>query len=247
MKAGSARRREGSKYSSARDLFSGDLLSGDLLAGLPVQRRTYENGLVHLPAYLDDAAQRSLLSQVEAVLARSPLFQPVMPRTGRPFSVRMSNCGPLGWVSDRDSGYRYQPLHPETGMPWPPIPAVASRAWVDLISEAVQPEACLINFYDAAARMGLHQDRDETALDVPVLSLSLGCSCVFRFGSATRGGKTEAFELASGDAVLLQGPARLAYHSVARILPATSPFFESPLLTGDSRINLTLRRVTRPT
>ena len=201
----------------------------------------YDNGLVHVPGYLDREAQRFLLSEIEAVLAAAPLFRPTMPKTGKAFSVRMSNCGALGWVSDRDGGYRYQPRHPVTGKPWPPIPSRALQAWADLAAYPFAPEACLINYYDVFARMGLHQDRDEVDLAAPVVSLSLGSSCVFRVGGTARGGKTMALELASGDAVVLAGSARRAYHGVARIIPGTSS-----LLPAHGRINLTLRRVTRP-
>jgi len=224
-----------------------DLFGADLLAGLAAQKRTFENGLVYVPGYFDVAAQRALLAQIEAALVEAPLFRPTMPKTGKAFSVRMSNCGALGWVSDRDGGYRYQAKHPETGKPWPKIPALAMQAWTELAEYPHLPEACLINFYDAAARMGQHQDSDEAALAAPVLSVSLGSSCVFRFGGTTRAGKTSALTLASGDVLLLQGRARLIYHGVARIIPGTSPLPDSDLLPGGSRINLTLRRVTRPT
>lgn len=206
---------------------------------MPARARRYANGLLHVPGYLDAAAQRALLADIKAAIAAAPLFQPTMPKTGKPFSVKMTNCGALGWVSDRN-GYRYQPTHPETGEPWPPIPPLARRAWEELAHYPHAPEACLVNFYNASARMELHQDRDEEDLAAPVVSLSLGSSCVFRCGGTTRGGKTEALELASGDALVLGGDARLAYHGVARIIAGSSS------LLGDSRINLTLRRVNKP-
>lgn len=190
-----------------------------------------------MPFYLDEAEQRALLGLIEAAIAAAPLFQPRMPRTGKPFSVKMTNCGTLGWVSDQ-RGYRYQPAHPATGRPWPPIPPLALDAWNELGRYPHPPEACLVNVYDLAARMGFHQDRDEEDFAAPVVSLSLGSTCIFRFGAATRGGKTQSLELASGDALVLGGAARLAYHGVARILPGTSN------LLADRRINLTLRRVT---
>lgn len=214
---------------------------GDLFAPAPAALRVYENGLIYAPGYLDDAAQRALLADVEAKLAEAPLFQPVMPKTGKAFSVRMTNCGPLGWVSDRDGGYRYQPIHPVTGKPWPPIPDLALKAWRELADYPVLPDACLVNVYDRDARMGLHQDSDEEDMRAPVLSLSLGAACIFRFGGTQRGGKTQAIELHSGDALLLAGEARLAYHGVARLLPGTST-----LIKNDGRINLTLRRAMRP-
>lgn len=200
---------------------------------------TFADGLIYVPGFLDLAAQMALLRDVEAVIAGAPLFQPRMPRTGKPFSVRMTNCGELGWVSDQTAGYRYQATHPKTGCPWPSIPSIALAAWAELGGYEAPPEACLINVYDVKARMGLHQDRDEADFSAPVVSLSLGESCVFRWG-ASRGGKTRALTLASGDALVLAGAARLAYHGVARIMPDIST-----LLPG-CRINLTLRRVTVP-
>lgn len=195
-------------------------------------------GIVHYPGYLDRAAQQALLEAVRAALEAAPLFQPRMPRSGKPFSVRMSNAGPLGWVSDA-GGYRYQATHPQTGALWPPIPALALAAWAALAPEAPPPEACLINFYDRSARMGLHQDRDEQNFDAPVVSLSLGDSCLFRVGGTTRGAPTRSFRLQSGDALTLAGPGRLAFHGVDRVMAGSST-----LLDGGGRLNLTLRRVT---
>lgn len=154
---------------------------------------------------------------------------------GRPFSVRMSNLGTLGWVSDR-AGYRYQAAHPVTGRPWPPIPPVLLKLWDELTGRARPPDACLVNLYDADARMGLHQDRDEADLSAPVLSVSLGDTAVFRIGAA-EGGVTRTVRLASGDVCLLSGPARLARHGIDRILSGSSG-----LLPGGGRMNLTLRR-----
>jgi DNA oxidative demethylase len=196
-------------------------------------------GLVHYPGYLDGDGQAALLAAVRAVLAAAPPFTPRMPRTGKPFSVRMTNAGPLGWVSD-ERGYRYQPGHPETGKPWPPIAASAGRAWDELDAYAHPPEACLVNLYPPGARMGLHQDRDEEDFSAPVLSLSLGDTSLFRFGGTERGGPTRSVRLRSGDALVLGGPARLAFHGVDRLLSGTSL-----LLPEGGRINLTLRRVTR--
>ena len=155
-------------------------------------------------------------------------------------SVRMTNCGPLGWVTD-ERGYRYEPAHPETGEPWPPIPGLLLKAWSELAGYPHPPEACLVNVYGPEARMGLHQDRDEADFFAPVLSLSLGDTCLFRIGGLTRGGPTRSLRLASGDALVLGGEARLAFHGVDRIMPGTST-----LLREGGRINLTLRRVTAP-
>src|SRR5690242_11711325 len=117
------------------------------------------SGLELHPAYLDRAGQERLVGELRLALAEAPLFQPVMPRTGRPFSVRMTGLGPLGWVSDR-AGYRYQPLHPETGRPWPPIPVMVLDIWRALAGYPAGPEACLVNVYRDGARMGLHRDAD---------------------------------------------------------------------------------------
>jgi alkylated DNA repair protein (DNA oxidative demethylase) len=198
-------------------------------------------GLRILPGFLPPAAQRSLVDEIAALLAAAPLFVPRMPKTGAPLSVRMTNCGPLGWVSDR-SGYRYQAHHPETGAPWPPLPGVLLAAWRDLARYPAAPQACLVNFYGPGARMGMHQDRDERDLEAPVLSLSLGDTCLFRIGGRLRSDPTRSFRLESGDALLLSGQARLAFHGVDRILPGTST-----LIPGGGRINLTLRRVDHPT
>lgn len=153
--------------------------------------------------------------------------------------VRMTNCGPLGWVTDREGGYRYQATHPLTGRPWPAMPARLRQIWSDLAGDAPEPEACLVNFYDQKARLGLHQDRDEKNFNAPVVSISLGDSCLFRVGGTQRKDPTRSLRLESGDAVVLGGPARLAYHGVDRIYPGTST-----LLKQGGRINLTLRRVT---
>jgi alkylated DNA repair protein (DNA oxidative demethylase) len=193
-----------------------------------------------VPGYLDRPAQNALLAALCEIIVQAPLYTPRMPRSGKPMSVRMTNCGPLGWITD-ERGYRYQPTHPETGAPWPPMPELVLKAWAELARYPHLPEACLINFYGPAARMGLHQDRDEADFSAPVVSLSLGDTCLFRIGGTKRGDPTRSLTLASGDALVLGGEARLAFHGVDRILPGTST-----LLPEGGRINLTLRRVTRP-
>jgi alkylated DNA repair protein (DNA oxidative demethylase) len=195
-------------------------------------------GLRYYPGYLDRNGQVSLRAALDKVFAAAPLFTPRMPKSGRPFTVRMSNCGPLGWISD-ENGYRYEPAQPITGRPWPPIPEALIAMWHDLADYPHEPEACLINFYGPAAKMGLHQDRDEDDFAAPVVSLSLGDSCLFRVGGLTRKEPTRSFRLNSGDVVVLGGGARLAFHGVDRIYPGTST-----LLAEGGRINLTMRRVT---
>jgi alkylated DNA repair protein (DNA oxidative demethylase) len=198
-------------------------------------------GVRHIPGFLDAAAQAALVEDIRTVVAEAPLFVPRMPRTGKPMSVRMTNCGRLGWVTDREHGYRYQERHPVTGRPWPAIPDRLYDLWRENSGYPHPPEACLVNYYDEGARMGLHQDRDEQDLAAPVVSVSLGDSCLFRVGEASRGGTTVSFRLESGDIVVLGGEGRLCFHGVDRIYPATSA-----LLKHGGRINLTLRRVTRP-
>ena len=169
-----------------------------------------------------------------AAEAEAPFYRPVTPG-GRPFSVQMTNLGPLGWVSDRE-GYRYQATHPVTGEAWPPIPQMLSDLWSNLTGWPEPPQACLVNLYRDQARMGLHQDKDEADLTAPVLSVSLGDTAVFRIGAA-EGGPTQSIRLASGDVCALTGPARLARHGIDRLIAGSST-----LVPGGGRINLTLRR-----
>lgn len=182
---------------------------------------------------LDAAAQARLLAAIREVVRAAPLVQPVTPG-GRPMSVRMTSAGRLGWISDR-AGYRYAPRHP-SGVPWPPIPAEVLEVWQAVSGWPAPPDCCLVNFYGEGARMGLHQDRDEADLAAPVVSISLGDPGLFRVGGTERGGRTRSAWLASGDVVVLAGPARLAWHGVDRIR-----FGASALLPRGGRINLTLR------
>lgn len=181
-------------------------------------------------------AQQKLVLHLRELLVSNPLFRPTMPKTGQPLSVRMTNFGSLGWVSDRQ-GYRYQASHPETGHPWPQIPHPVLEIWQACLPEDTPlPDACLMNWYDASARMGLHQDRDEAELNWPVLSVSLGDTAIFRLGGRERRAKTTSLKLESGDVLILQGEDRLAFHGVDRIIPGTSTLLDAP-----GRINLTLR------
>jgi alkylated DNA repair protein (DNA oxidative demethylase) len=188
--------------------------------------------------YFDRPAQEALVARLREVLRAAPLFTPTTPGTEKPFSVRMTNCGPLGWVSDAQ-GYRYQPRHPITGAPWPPMPEAVLATWRELAGCPVDPDACLVNYYGAGAKLGLHQDRDEADFDAPILSISLGDEAVFRIGGNERRGPTRSFRLRSGDVMSFGGPARLAFHGVDRVLAGSST-----LLPNGGRINLTLRRAT---
>jgi DNA oxidative demethylase len=195
-------------------------------------------GVRFLPDYFDAAAQAALLEAIRDVVRAAPLFTPSMPKTGTPMSVRMTNCGSLGWVTDKTNGYRYQPTQPATGKPWPAMPELLLDLWRDVSGYAAPPEACLVNYYDEGAKMGLHQDRDEQDFSAPVVSVSLGDEARFKIGGITRGGKTQSMRLRSGDVLVMGGASRLAFHGIDRIFPGTST-----LLNNGGRINLTLRRV----
>lgn len=211
-------------------------------AKVPISSQKLEiaSGVTLLSGALDTASQTTLLGEIRKISSKAPLYTPTMPRTGKPWTVRMTNCGPLGWVSDR-SGYRYQVTHPETGNPWPAIPQMLLDLWDEVTGYPAPPECCLVNFYADNARMGLHRDEDEEALDAPVLSVSLGDTATFRLGGLERKGKTQSFKLHSGDVLLIGGDNRLAYHGIDRVFTNTST-----LLKDGGRINLTLRRVTKP-
>ena len=203
---------------------------------------TTPQGFSYLPGYLDLPLQRRILTAVRAVVAHSPLYTPTMPRTGKPLSVCMTNCGSLGWLTDKSGGYRYQPVHPMTGKAWPDIPVELLHVWHELTAYPAAPEACLINYYAADSRLGSHRDTDEEDKLAPVLSISLGDDATFHIGGARRTDPRHRFVLRSGDVVVLGGAARLAHHGIDRVHPGTSE-----LLAEGGRFNLTLRRVTLPT
>jgi alkylated DNA repair protein (DNA oxidative demethylase) len=189
---------------------------------------------------LERDTQRELVADVFARVRRAPFYRPRMPISGKPFSVEMTNFGPLGWVSD-ETGYRYSQTHPETQRSWPEIPPLLLELWSEATGYPAHPECCLVNLYRNGARMGLHQDRDEQALDAPVLSVSLGDTALFRMGGTSRRGPTTSLRLESGDVLTFGGRARLAFHGIDRVMEGTSE-----LVAGGGRINLTLRRVTSP-
>ncbi len=197
-------------------------------------------GLVHLPGYLDAAAQQEALEAVRAVAASAPFVRPVTP-WGKPMRVRMTSAGRYGWVTDR-GGYRYQETHPETGRPWPAIPALILAVWRAVSGVEVDPDSCLVNHYGDGARLGLHQDKNEADYSAPVVSISLGDPATFRIGGVARSDPTTSFPLGSGDVLVMGGAARLARHGVDRIA-----FGRSDLLADDpefagGRLSLTLRR-----
>ena len=185
--------------------------------------------------WLGATEQADIVAALRDVVAAAPLFSPET-RWGRKMSVQMTSAGRYGWFSDR-RGYRYIERHP-SGADWPEIPQPALAVWRALAPAARAPDCCLVNFYRADAKMGLHQDNDEADFSQPVLSISLGDAALFRIGGSERGGKTQSTWLESGDVMLLTGPSRLAYHGIDRIRGGSST-----LLAGGGRINLTLRVV----
>lgn len=180
----------------------------------------------------------ALLGAVKDVVAAAPLRHLVTPG-GYTMSVAMSNCGALGWVSDR-SGYRYDAKDPLSGKPWPPMPAcfaeLALRAAAEAGFDNFRPDACLINRYEPGARLSPHQDKDEGNMEVPIVSVSLGLPAVFLFGGLNRNDRPARYRLVHGDVAVWGGPSRLAYHGVAPLADG-----EHARL-GRQRINLTFRR-----
>lgn len=215
---------------STFDLFDAD---ADPLAAEPLVLEPGASVLRGFALPQVDALRRDL----EAVLAAAPLRHLVTPG-GKTMSVAMTNCGALGWVSDR-SGYRYTGCDPLSDRPWPAMPAsfralavsAASRAGFD----GFAPDACLINRYVPGARLTLHQDRDERQLGQPIVSVSLGLPAVFLWGGAQRGDRTRRVPLTHGDVVVWGGTARLRFHGVMPLVEGEHPFM------GACRINLTFR------
>ena len=187
-------------------------------------------------SWLSKSRQFQILKDLRAIVAKAPLFKPVIPG-GKKMSVRITSARDLGWVAD-SSGYRYEPKHPD-GINWPPIPQSVLEVWEILSGSSRKPDCCLLNFYQAGARMCMHQDLDEANLTEPVISISLGDDALFRIGSPTKGGKTDSILLRSGDVIRLGEEARLIYHGIDRINSGSST-----LLKNGGRINLTLRVVT---
>jgi alkylated DNA repair protein (DNA oxidative demethylase) len=214
---------------------TGDLF--DDVLGAQGGREILAEGAVILRGYARDQAQGFLVA-VDAITDAAPFRHLVTPGGFR-MSVAMTNCGPLGWVSDRN-GYRYSPVDPESGLRWPPMPEafrqLASLAAAEAGFPAFTPDACLINRYQPGTKLSLHQDRDETDLAAPIVSISLGLPAVFVFGGLTRSAPTTRTRLNHGDVVVWGGPARLAYHGVQTIKAGHFPE------TDHQRINLTFRK-----
>lgn len=181
--------------------------------------------------------EQALLGEIERIAAAAP-FRHMSTPGGQRMSAAMTNCGTAGWVTDR-SGYRYEPLDPQSGQPWPAMPAdftsLARRAAARAGFAAFEPDVCLINRYVPGARMSLHQDRDERDFGAPIVSVSLGLPATFLWGGLKRADRPQRIRLSHGDVVVWGGPARLVFHGVAPLADGCHR------LLGRRRINLTFR------
>lgn len=205
---------------------------------LPQSREQLEEGAFLLRGFA--SAEAPALVEEVARIAQAAPFRHLITPGGYTMSVAMTNCGRVGWVSDR-SGYRYAPTDPDTGGPWPAMPGafldVAARAAAEAGFANYDPDACLINRYVAGAKLGLHQDRDEKDAWAPIVSVSLGLPAVFLWGGQRRSDAVRRLRVESGDVAVWGGPARFVYHGVAPLKDGLHP------LTGAARINLTFRKV----
>jgi alkylated DNA repair protein (DNA oxidative demethylase) len=215
-------------------------LTADLFESVPdvhPSQQTMAEGAVLLRGFAR-SFESELIADLRAIVAQAPFRHMVTPG-GHQMSVAMTNCGGVGWVTDR-SGYRYDANDPEAGRPWPAMP----RSFLELAERAADrggfpdfmPDACLINRYEPGAKMSLHQDRDEQDFGAPIVSVSLGLPAVFLFGGLKRGDRPRRFRLQHGDVVVWGGPARLKFHGVAPLADGEHP------LMGRQRINLTFRK-----
>ncbi|SFM13985.1 DNA oxidative demethylase AlkB [Marinobacter zhejiangensis] len=209
----------------------------DLFGGYDGQPLTLQSGALVLPRFAESRSA-ALVQAIAAVAAVAP-FRRMETPGGFTMSAAMTNCGPLGWVSDR-TGYRYQTDDPTTGKPWPAMLSIMRNLAMEAAVEAgfpgFEPDACLVNRYQPGARMSLHQDRNEQDFSQPIVSVSLGLSMVFLFGGLRRQDKTQKITLSHGDVVVWGGPSRLRYHGVLALKPGSHP------QTGACRYNLTFRR-----
>ena len=209
----------------------------DSVADAQPSREEIADGAVLLRAFVRPI-ESELIAAVRAIVAQSPFRRMTTPG-GHLMSVAMTNCGARGWITDH-TGYRYDPIDPRTGAPWPAMPPVlrdlALRAAEQGGFTGFAPDACLVNRYTPGTRLSLHQDKDELDYAAPIVSVSLGLPATFLFGGMARSDKPRRFRLVHGDVVVWGGPNRLAYHGVAALADG-----EHPLL-GRQRINLTFRR-----
>jgi alkylated DNA repair protein (DNA oxidative demethylase) len=215
-------------------------LTSDLFESVPDVRPAQEamaEGAVLLRGFARPV-ETELIADLHAIVAQSPFRHMVTPG-GHQMSVAMTNCGRIGWVTDR-TGYRYDANDPEAAKPWPAMPAsfcdLAARAAVQAGFAAFVPDACLINRYQPGARMSLHQDKDELDFGAPIVSVSLGLPATFLFGGLQRSDKPRRFRLEHGDIAVWGGPSRLAFHGVAPLAEGEHA------MMGRQRINLTFRK-----
>jgi len=209
----------------------------DSVAEAQPSRENIADGAVLLRGFVKPI-ESGLIDAVRAIVAQSPFRRMTTPG-GHLMSVAMTNCGERGWITDH-TGYRYDPIDPRTGAPWPAMPPLladlARRAAEQGGFEGFAPDACLVNRYEPGTRLSLHQDKDELDYSAPIVSVSLGLPATFLFGGLARNDKPRRFRLVHGDVVVWGGASRLAYHGVAPLADG-----EHPLL-GRKRINLTFRR-----
>ncbi|OSI63317.1 alpha-ketoglutarate-dependent dioxygenase AlkB [Bradyrhizobium canariense] len=212
----------------------GDLF--DNVAEAQPSREKIADGAVLLRGFVKPI-ESELIDAVRAIVAQSPFRRMTTPG-GHLMSVAMTNCGERGWITDH-TGYRYDPIDPRTGAPWPAMPPVlrdlARRAADQGGFTGFAPDACLVNRYEPGTRLSLHQDKDELDYSAPIVSVSLGLPATFLFGGLARNDKPRRFRLVHGDVVVWGGASRLAYHGLAPLADG-----EHALL-GPKRINLTFR------
>jgi alkylated DNA repair protein (DNA oxidative demethylase) len=219
---------------------SASLLTVDLFAGLPdvgPAQEPLSDGAVLLRRFTGPV-EAELIADLHNIVAQAPFRHMITPG-GHQMSVAMTNCGRIGWVTDR-SGYRYDANDPVSAKPWPAMPKsfreLARKAAADAGFDGFAPDACLVNCYQPGARMSLHQDKDELDFAAPIVSVSLGLPAIFLFGGLKRADKPQRFRLEHGDIAVWGGPARLRFHGVAPLADGEHP------LMGRQRINLTFRK-----
>jgi alkylated DNA repair protein (DNA oxidative demethylase) len=217
------------------------ILTADLFESVPDARASQQEmaeGAVLLRGFAK-SFEAELIADISDIVAQAPFRHMITPG-GHQMSVAMTNCGRLGWVTDRN-GYRYDANDPEAQKPWPAMPAsfreLARQAAAQAGFGGLSPDACLVNRYKPGAKMSLHQDKDELDFGAPIVSVSLGLPAIFLFGGLKRSDKPRRFQLAHGDVVVWGGPARLRFHGVAPLADGEHA------LMGRQRINLTFRKV----
>ncbi len=201
------------------------------------------DGCVHLKGAVSGEDQNRLVAAVRRVAKRAP-FSHARTKSGGIYSAEMTNCGQVGWWSDA-KGCRYTTTHPDSGLPWPPMPrtltAALNAALAGTAADGFSPDACLINHYAPGAKMGLHQDKDEADFSQPIVTLCLGAAADFLMGGTERRDKSAAIVVESGDVVILGGPGRLCFHGIRKIYPGTSPL-AGPIANLEGRLSLTFRK-----